>query len=381
MRIRVGVGVMVLVAGVLCVAVAASAAAQWYRTLSPGGNPTSIEALNLSSDGSVWAVGGLHTASHYDQPTAWRFAKKVWQAQTIPVDLSNRWGYLTAVASAGAEAWAAGYTVNQTTGNPAPLVAHWDGSAWNVVGEQWIAPLGSDGVFRAVVARSASDVWVLGDDNSNGSAITTPLLWHFNGYVWSRQPAMPIRNPACVAAYGLALTGAVETVDGLYISGNCTTSEFRSAGLVERFGSRWTGVLKLASGSAVNGLAADSAGTIWAVGDTIGSDGFATGAAWTGGPTALSLVAIPAPHASTLGSVATNGTRVEMAGEIEDSGPSPLLISGSSGIWKVESVPYDRGLSGVAISAAGKVWVSGPVFGGWFGNTEPDPAVLTRGHG
>ncbi len=288
------VAVPAVAACVLLGCTATALASAWRVALHPGGDVTSFEALTASPGGPVWAVGGRSTPDGYDAPTAWRRTGSVWTPMAIPVDLTGRWGYLQAVAASGAgDVWAVGHTTIESNGDSQPLVAHGNGSSWTVVSQPWLAP-GATGQFSVVVARSPADVWVGG---TVAQGVSTPVLWHFNGFVWT-QSIPPVMNGHCQTNAPAVVASAVATGDGLYLALDCQTPRFSFAGLAERFdGRHWHSVMRLPDGIEVTALTADSAGTVWATGFSTVLQ--TTAQVWTGGPSGMTWVAIPAPAGST----------------------------------------------------------------------------------
>lgn len=351
-------------------------AATWQVSLALDANPASIEQLDQVPDGPLWMVGGMAVSDAYDAPFAWRRSSGGWKAYRIPVDLTNRWGYLNGIDSSAADdAWAVGQVNQVSNGNTLPLVAHWNGARWGIVDQPWVT---TGGTFTAVTARAADDVWAFGGD-SFGSSSLTPMAWHFDGFTWARME-LPLRNANCVQGYDTTVTAAEATADGVYVAINCTTGTFKLAGTVMYFdGRRWQAVLRLDGGSIVLGLGADPAGKLWAVGATVPSGGVTRTAAWAGGPDGLTAVAVPTGASfSVLNDVASDGATVVMAGEEStQNGPVSLFIMGPENDLTIQDVPFDRQLSATEISR-GRIWVGGPSFGGWLGSQAPNATVLTR---
>jgi hypothetical protein len=237
-----------------------------------------------------------------------------------------------------------------------------------------VAPTDNGGAFTAVEARSPTDVWVAGMRAPGGTS--EPALWHFDGFIWT-QVAVPIKNRHCIAGdvnvIGLALTD-----DGTYIAFDCQTSIFQQAGTVERFqAGRWHAVLRLDSRQALRGLDL-VAGEVWAVGSVSDDGASYHGAAWSGGAAGLTRVAMTVSPNTLFRAAAGNDHEVYLAGERSAGGPGPYLLHRTTGDFLPEDVPYDRGFSDAALSGRGRVWLSGPVFGGWIGGTPPHARVLTR---
>jgi hypothetical protein len=80
--------------------------------------------------------------------------------------------------------WVVGESENASTGAQAPLVLHWNGTAWSAVSTP--APSGStpNWLFKSVAASSASDAWAVGEQSS-GTKIHDSLYEHWNGTAWS----------------------------------------------------------------------------------------------------------------------------------------------------------------------------------------------------
>ncbi len=308
--------IALLLATVVClllagVGSAGAAAGGWRTSLVPGGDPTSFEGLAAVPGGQVWAVGGQGGGAAYDTPMAWRHDASGWQAYTIPVDLTGRWGYLTAIDGSSADdVWAVGHTTIQANGSPQPLVAHWDGTAWRVISQPFIPP-DQIGLLDTVVASSPMDVWVGGIAN-NG--VSQPLLWHFTGFFWT-QVAVPVRNRACSGG-SASVTAAASNGGGLFVALRCPTVTTHDAGIVMRYdGRRWHGVLKLKPGATVGALAAAPDGTVWAAGTTVNGS-TATAAVWSGGAGGLTPVTTSAIAGTTGEAVAVGPAgEVIVAGE------------------------------------------------------------------
>lgn len=358
---------------------AAVASSGWRVSLSISGNPASVEAIHRAANGPMWVVGGHAIDSAFDAPTAWGDLGGRWREFPMPVDLSERWGYLQDVAPVSStEAWAVGQLTYFRNGQPYPLMTHWDGTAWRVVTEPWLASSAYTGSFTAIVARSATDVWAFGGENQGSGAV--PMAWHFDGVVWSRE-FFEVRNASCVAGRDIVVTSAVATTDGVYVSANCTTDIYQWAGTVMFFnGRRWSTALSLGSYTGVMGLGADPAGTVWAGGSSsIAGQSHAT--VWRGIAARFGGGAVVGPAFSLFYAAASNGTTVVLAGEIGGgpNGPVPLLVeSDGGGPFATQSIPFDRQLAAAYVAPSGRVAVGGPTFGGWLGNQAPEATVLTR---
>ena len=112
------------------------------------------------------------------------------------------------------------------------LLVHWDGSAWTAAGPSILRAH----TFRAVAARSATDVWVAGslvvmDQN-------VPLLLHFDGSTWTRVHVPRHKGESAITDVVPAPGGVVWATGSFDL---CTPDVYRRGGLVYRFdGSRWS---------------------------------------------------------------------------------------------------------------------------------------------
>lgn len=341
------------------------------------GSETSFESLTTVPGGDVWAAGGSSSGSSYDIPTVWRRSGSGWQQMTIPVDLAGRWGYMQGISGDAADdVWAVGHTTILSNGNPQPLVAHWNGTGWGVVGQPWRDPEAT-GSFSSVVATSPTDVWVGGTVNLG---VNKPVVWHLTGVVWSQREVL-VKSGICSVPTAI-VSAIARTADGLYVAMNCPTMSTGYSGMVELWnGKRWKLVLKLPDRSFVRGMTSAPDGTVWATGYQAGVAGGGFARVWSGDADGLTQVDAPAVAATTGYAIAVGpGGDVIVVGEkSEIPGPAPFVMSLVRGTWGVESMRYDRGLSATTVGENGKVFAGGPTFGGWIGGTGPHATVLMRG--
>src|SRR6266700_38365 len=78
------------------------------------------------------------------------------------------------------DAWAVGFDQN-SGGLDQTLIEHWDGAAWTVVPSPNVA--GHDSVLNAVRARSATDIWAVGE---SFAASDQTLILHWDGQAWAQ---------------------------------------------------------------------------------------------------------------------------------------------------------------------------------------------------
>src|SRR5262249_53369543 len=81
-------------------------------------------------------------------------------------------------------AWAVG-SVAVKTKNSRPLIEHWNGSSWRR--EPAPNPSGPEDELLAISARSAHDIWAVGDHRAKGHTHT--LVLHWDGRRWRQVPS------------------------------------------------------------------------------------------------------------------------------------------------------------------------------------------------
>jgi hypothetical protein len=338
--------------------ISASASA-WRVVSTPGG--LDLSSVSCVSSTDCWAVGNT-TIEHYEG--------SAWTVVSNPTG-----GGLVSVACPAAnDCWAVG-GVNALGGNAvAPLIAHYTGGAWAIASGPSVSPVVDNDLvsFRAVTCVSADDCWAVGTDSQDlngpgGGPPAQPLIAHYDGAAWElvTAPAAGTDNStlagvACatstdcwaVGTYsggaliehyaGSAWTVAGGGVDGLLDAVTCAGPEEcwavgptgGAAGnqpLVEEYrGSGWAAVSSppvAGSSAQFFGVACVAADDCWAVGE-------AMGAAWVPGS--------GAPPPGVL---------------------SPLVEHYSAGIWTVvtsSQVGY-ASLSAITAVSPGTVWAVGGV--------------------
>ncbi len=205
-----------------------------------------------SAPTDVWTVGEIgntqatmHGLFEHWNGTAWT---RVNAPATEPAGSS-----LAAVETrTGTDAWAVGTNVDPNTLRRAPLLEHWNGTAWSVAA----APaLPDDAFLFGVAASSATDAWAVGELGERALAL------HWNGTAWSQVAVAPPSGESRFEA--VAVTSATDVwAVGQQRSGATT--------LVEHFdGTAWS-VVPSANGTATNNTLAAvtvlGAKDVWAVG-------------------------------------------------------------------------------------------------------------------
>jgi hypothetical protein len=149
-----------------------------------------LTGISARSATDIWAVGSVTAnrdvstqtrtlALHYDG-TSWKITPTPSNASLTVDTVLNA---VTAVAPN--DVWSVGRfsTIDGTTVPNALVVQHWNGTAWSSV----TVPAFQGGL-NGVAARSATDVWAVGDfsDSTGTTPVARTLTLHWNGSAWSK---------------------------------------------------------------------------------------------------------------------------------------------------------------------------------------------------
>jgi len=137
-----------------------------------GGELTDIAIISPSD---VWAVGAVSGAT----PAALTMHFNGVQWSRVPAPAA---ALLAVTALTTNNVWAGGVQIGRST-----VIEHWNGTAWKIV----TSPnTGNVSVLNSMSAISPSDIWAAGcstcGDVGGGSA---PLIEHWNGTAWTINPA------------------------------------------------------------------------------------------------------------------------------------------------------------------------------------------------
>src|SRR5207244_10649275 len=116
---------------------------------------------------SVWAPA----TEHWDG--------RRWQFVSAPHATAGYNAFYGIGGSSAKDVWAVGYaTPRYDQYTQAPLIEHWDGSAWSVVDDA----TATGGVLNGVVALSPDDTWAVGTSHDGGYGA---LIGHWRATGWS----------------------------------------------------------------------------------------------------------------------------------------------------------------------------------------------------
>lgn len=159
---------------------------QWSIVSTP--NPASyniLYSITAVSANNIWAVGSYElpingTSSalveHWDGSQ--------WSVVSLPQAASSNNVLLLSVSALSAkDVWAVG-SYNTAAYSSNTLVEHWNGLQWSIVSSPTFQTATT---LSGVVALSKDNVWAVGNsfDSSNPNGVSTTLIEHWNGKVWS----------------------------------------------------------------------------------------------------------------------------------------------------------------------------------------------------
>jgi hypothetical protein len=137
-----------------------------------------LAAISAVSATDIWAVGTI------SGNTGFQTLIEHWNGTKWSITSSTGSGQLSGVAAiASNNVWAVGSVsipnLVQT------LIEHWNGTSWSVVNSSGPAPLINR--LNGIAALSANNIWAVGDDTNSPapSAEYAPLVEHWNGSAWS----------------------------------------------------------------------------------------------------------------------------------------------------------------------------------------------------
>jgi hypothetical protein len=316
-----------------------------------------LNSVAAVSANDVWAVG-MTTSVSTSKSLVEHWDGSAWSIVPSPnpsVDTNELYGVTVVAAN---DVWAVGQY--GAGGSWLPLAIHWNGSAWSQVVTP--NPPGDHDYLVAVDAVSASDVWAVGGSQF-GSSLAT-LTMHWNGSVWSVVPSPDPGVGGSHFVYGVAAVSAGDVWavgESLYVGVGQTL-------ILHWNGSSWAVVLGPKPGmrSHLYGVGASSATDVWAVGSYQNMTGTVTltehwdGTAWN---------EVPSPNTGTgadelYGVTAVSGSAAWAVGTQDGYG---LIERWDGSVWSIVTAPEPGGsnyLQAVVAVSASDVWAVGDYFAG-----------------
>jgi hypothetical protein len=273
-------------------------------------------------------------------------------------------------------AWAVGDYSNSNSGTRArALILRWNGTAWKRVRSP--NPGSALDNLTGVAATSASNAWAVGYDNNGVGTASRTLIEHWNGTAWK---TVPSPSPGGSGTFHSSVLNGVAAISatkawavGSYI--DRTTHRLRTL-IVRWNGTAWKQVPSpnvAFADNELNAVAATSARSAWAVGDSGTYPANQTLIErWNG--TAWKKVRSPNPSGSgdsniLMGVAATSGTNAWAVGSdctmcgSEAQFTDTLIVQWNGSKWQQVSSPSPNGFSntllGVAATSASNAWAVG----------------------
>jgi hypothetical protein len=285
----------------------------------------------------VWAVG----LTPGDRAAAWHWDGAGWSKVRVAASPFSS-VFVDVDARTTADAWAVGAQDPDGSGVRVAYVQHWDGHRWRAT------PADPDlftSEANGVAARTARDVWVVGDGLQSPAGALSPFAEHWDGSTW-RTVVTAKTDPACDAVLSDVSSVAA---DDVWAAGS-VTCDGSSAPLVEHWnGKRWSRVdvpsPRRATYADLSGITALAADDIWAVGSySRGSDPSRNLTMhWNGQK--WKVVASPNPGDSSdnegLAAVSGTGASDVWAAGVSSgqSGVRPAMLHWDGAQWSTVAIP------------------------------------------
>lgn len=246
---------------------------RWSIVLA-GPQTAVLNAVSAASSTDVWAVGNTLVDAQQDTtaPFIEHWNGSAWSVVPSPSPIAitgaNSVTLQGVSALAANNAWAVGWSFDNTANLIAPLIEHWNGSAWSVFSN---VPTEQTGVtfLNGITAISANDIWAVGDFTSdNGDSIN--LAMHWDGTTWSlTDPAVLIDQGSNETLQGVS---AVSHTDVWAVGNDMDTQNNQQPFAIHWNGSTWKQIATPHSNrnggtsSQLTAVAALSSSDVWAVG-------------------------------------------------------------------------------------------------------------------
>jgi hypothetical protein len=371
MRTRIPIVLTALVGLVVAAATPASAAATWTIVPSPTPTPGSdLNSVAVPAADNAWAVGKNHRYGSDHQMVIEHWDGSAWTLAAAPNSRCYNEALFGITFTSAGNGWAVGETpisVHRpstcfTPPRRGALVVHWDGSGWSVMDTP--VPTSGTATLRSVSAVSAGDAWAVGR-----SAYGSPLVLHLTGGTW-RSVSVPTADLS-----GVAVVSATD----VWAVGFTTTSSSTAPAILHYNGSAWSRstVPNVPGALALTAVTALAANNVWAVGYAGTSTGIQpmilhyNGSAWS---------RVTAPALPSGGTGRLEGVAARSAGDVWAVGAqsvnSTLTMHYNGSAWSIVPSPNQdladpNDLNAVAVDrASGETWAVGE----WSGTV---PATLT----
>jgi hypothetical protein len=311
---------------------------RWTDTPTPNSGPNFDTLFGVAAlPGQAWAAGTALGSNYLPEALLEHWNGSSWQTVSAPAVASTRAILFGVSASSPDNVWAVGtqqaggnsVAGSDDSGSFGTLVEHFDGNSWTVVPAANPGDAGNS--FYAVTARSANDVWAVGQ--SVGSSGDVPLVEHFDGTSWTVVPSgshAPVGLLEAVTVKGSTVEAAGQT-DGVTSEALPLVASITAGSVAYQSLTNVGGPF-----SNVNGITTDHQGGLWITGTTFDPNGTYDGQPGgvqqtlvaTDGTGVWQQVGAPSPGTAdrVLGQVVDTGTQMVTVGYFKQPGGREPLI-------------------------------------------------------
>jgi hypothetical protein len=308
----------------------------WTQVTAPTtpGNTALLLAVSASNATNAWAVGRTQLNRSDFEPLALHWNGTAW---SVSPGFASALSPISGASAAGvadispSDAYAIGDSAATAVGS----LAHWDGTAWSPVTLPLPAGANSNTRLNAISADGPGDVWIVGTFLDSATRQNQTFSEHFNGTAWAMVPMPPVTSPDINAYFQFNGIKANSASDVWAVGDSGVVDVPRSQTLIEHFnGTAWSivpspspGSIAILSGVTTSNPASD----VWAVGaDTLAGTSLRQTLTLNWNGTAWKVVTSPNPASTDgVGAVATTpGAAIVWA--VGESGPpgsfNPLVL-------------------------------------------------------
>jgi hypothetical protein len=184
----------------------------WSAVPSPSASDRNnlLTAVAAVSASDVWAVGDFQNAQNVFRTLIEHWDGTAWHIVPSPSGAGVQAGLLSVAALSHTDVWAAG---DSGTGT---LIEHWNGSQWTVVPSPTPAATQFNPVF-GLAPVSAHNIWAVGQTQNATTGSPATLIEHWNGTSWSL-----VASPNHGSQATLAAAAADKTSGQTWAVGNFT---------------------------------------------------------------------------------------------------------------------------------------------------------------
>ncbi|MDQ3706454.1 MAG: S-layer homology domain-containing protein [Chloroflexota bacterium] len=209
-----------------------------------GASGTYLYGVDAVSSSDVWAVGSYAAQGIKAFIVHWNGSS--WNVKPVQHNTSTTSLY-GVVAISSNNAWAVGSSY------PMPLIVHWDGNAWNTIYNVPTPDQNGHSSLNGIDARSASDVWAVGQYLDSASNQYKTLTMHYDGTSWSIKP-----SPNQGAYHNQLQAVSIDASGNVWAVGFYNTSSTYDPSSAQALVMRWDGSNWIIQNGATIGLNSSS---------------------------------------------------------------------------------------------------------------------------